>query len=106
MYRSKQRGPRTLIWVHTVCHRGFSRREKQTTFIAIGALRVISDNPFIEQVVSRINPPELQLNNANSSDTEASFLYLDLSLINGRVSWMWQDTGKCQEKYHVLLNHL
>ena len=50
-YRSKQCGPRTdcsyrssLILVHTVCHRAFlnsfSRRGKQTTFVAIGALRV------------------------------------------------------------------
>ena len=45
-YRSKQHGPRTdcsyrssLIWVYTVCHRGF-RREKQTTFVVIGALRI------------------------------------------------------------------
>ena len=31
----------SLILVHTVCHRGFlNRREKQTTFAAIGALRV------------------------------------------------------------------
>ena len=42
----------SLIWVHTVCHRGFlnisadeksrqfSRQEKQTIFVAIGALRV------------------------------------------------------------------
>ena len=30
------------IWVHTVCHRGFlkiSADEKNTTFVAIGALR-------------------------------------------------------------------
>ena len=35
----------SLIWVQTVCHRGLfkylSRREKQTTFVVIGALRVI-----------------------------------------------------------------
>ena len=34
----------SLIWVHTVCHSGllkhFSRRAKQTTFVAVGALRV------------------------------------------------------------------
>ena len=32
----------SLIWVHTVCHRGFlnvSADEKQTAFVAIGALR-------------------------------------------------------------------
>ena len=29
------------------------------------------DNPYFEQIVSHINPTELQLNKANSSDTEA-----------------------------------
>ena len=37
-------------------------------------------------MVSRIYPPELQLNKANSSDTEAPFLHLHLSISNGFVS--------------------
>ena len=37
-------------------------------------------------MVSRIYPPELQLNTANSSDTEAPFLDLHLSISNGFVS--------------------
>ena len=37
-------------------------------------------------MVSQIYPTELQLNKANSSDTEAPFLYLDLSITNDRVS--------------------
>ena len=31
------------------------------------------DNPCFEQMVGQIKPTELQLNNANSSDTEAPF---------------------------------
>ena len=44
------------------------------------------DNPYFEQMVGHIYPTELQLNKANSSDTEASFLDLNLSLTNGIVS--------------------
>ena len=31
------------------------------------------DNPYFEQMVGQIYPTELQLNKANSSDTEAPF---------------------------------
>ena len=44
------------------------------------------DNPYFEGMVSRIYPPELQLNKANTSDTEAPFLDLYLSISNGFVS--------------------
>ena len=44
------------------------------------------DNPYFEGMVSRIYPPELQLNKANTSDTEALFLDLHLSISNGFVS--------------------
>ena len=37
-------------------------------------------------MVNRIYPPELQLNKANTSDTEAPFLDLHLSVSNGFVS--------------------
>ena len=37
-------------------------------------------------MVSQIYPPELQLNKANSSHTEAPFLDLDLSITNYIVS--------------------
>ena len=45
----EQTAPRSsLIWVHTVCHRGYlnisADKKKQTTFVAIGALRVNNDN--------------------------------------------------------------
>ena len=44
------------------------------------------DNPYFEQMVGKIYPTELQLNKANSSDTEVSFLDSDLSILNGIVS--------------------
>ena len=45
-----------------------------------------TDNPYFEGMVGRIYPPELQLNKANASDTEAPFLDLHLSISNGFVS--------------------
>ena len=44
------------------------------------------DIPYFEQMVGQIYPTELQLNKANSSDTEAPFLNLNLSITNGIVS--------------------
>ena len=44
------------------------------------------DNPYFEGMVNRIYPPELQLNKANTSDTEAPFFDLHLSISNGFVS--------------------
>ena len=43
------------------------------------------DNPYFEQLVGQIYPTELQLNKANSSNTEAPFLDLNLSITNGIV---------------------
>ena len=37
------------------------------------------DNPYFEGMVNRIYLPELQLNKANTSDTEALFLHLSIS---------------------------
>ena len=45
-----------------------------------------TDNPYFEVMVNDIYPPELQLNKANTSDTEAPFLDLHLSISNGFVS--------------------
>ena len=36
------------------------------------------DNPYFEQMVGQIYPTELQINKANSSDSEAPFLDLNL----------------------------
>ena len=44
------------------------------------------DNPYFEQMVGQIYPTDLQLDKANSSDTEAPFLDLNLSITIGIVS--------------------
>ena len=44
------------------------------------------DNPYFEGMVKQIYPPELQLNKANNTDTEAPFLDLHLSISNVFVS--------------------
>ena len=44
------------------------------------------DNQYFEQMVGQIYPTELQLNKANTSNTEAPFLDLNLSITNGIVS--------------------
>ena len=51
------------------------------------------DNPYFEQMVGQIYPTELQLNKANSSDTEAPFLDLNLSITNGIVSSKFMING-------------
>ena len=43
------------------------------------------DNPSFEGMVNQIYPSELQLNKTNTSDTEAPFLDLHLSISNGFV---------------------
>ena len=43
------------------------------------------DNNFFDSMVNRIYPSELQLNKANVSDAEASFLDLHLSILDGFV---------------------
>ena len=44
------------------------------------------DNPYFEQMVGQIYLTENQLNKANSSDTEAPFLDLNLSIASGIFS--------------------
>ena len=44
------------------------------------------DKAYFEGMVDQIYSPELQLNKANTRDTEAPFLDLHLSLANGFVS--------------------
>ena len=43
------------------------------------------DNIFFDSMVNRIYPSELQINKANVSDTEASYLDLNLSISDGFV---------------------
>ena len=45
-----------------------------------------SNNVYFDNMVSQIYPSELQLNKANTSDTEAAFLDLHLSISNDIVS--------------------
>ena len=44
------------------------------------------DNTYFDGLISQLYLPELQLNKANSSDTEAAFLDLHLSIVDGFVS--------------------
>ena len=44
------------------------------------------DDIYFDQMVDHIYPTELQLNRANSSDTEVPFLDLNLCISNGTVS--------------------
>ena len=44
------------------------------------------NNVYFDTMVSRLYPPELQLNKANNSDTEAAYLDLHLSISNDIVS--------------------
>ena len=53
------------------------------------------DNPYFEGMVNQIYPPELQLNKANTSDTEAPLLDLHLSISYGFVSCKIYD--KCDD---------
>ena len=51
------------------------------------------DNPYFEGMVKQIYPPELQLNKANNTDTEAPFLDLlllqmDLFLLKFMINAM------------------
>ena len=57
--------------------------EKSIIFYSI---RVNIDNPYFEGMINQIYPSELQLNKANTSDTEAPFLDLHLSISYGFVS--------------------
>ena len=57
---------------------------KSTSRYLDGLLNI--DNPYFEGIVNRIYPPKLQLNKVNSSDTEAPFLDMHLSISNGFVS--------------------
>ena len=49
---------------------------------------LIIDNGYFDNMVSQIYPSELQLNKANTSDTEAAFLDLHLSISNDIPKFM------------------
>ena len=50
------------------------------------------NNVYFDNMVSQIYPSELQLNKSNTSDTEAAFLVLHLSISNELVSIKIYDT--------------
>ena len=53
------------------------------------------DNPYFEQMVGQIYPTELQLKKSNSSDTEAPFFDLNLSITkyiaSSKMYYKWDD---------------
>ena len=53
------------------------------------------DNIHFEQMVHRIYPAELQLNEANASDTEAAFSDLNLPIHNDTVSKKYMINFDC-----------
>ena len=57
-----------------------------TRFLQIPDRSVFIDNPYFEGMVNQMYPSELKLNKAITSDTEAPFLDLHLSISNGFVS--------------------
>ena len=56
------------------------------------------DNPYFDRtwIVNQIYSPELQLNIANTTDTEAPFLDLHLSIANGFVSFEIYKHADCR----------
>ena len=59
-------------------------------------------NPYFQGMVNRFYPPDLQLNKANTSDTEAPVLDLYLSISNGFVSFKIYD--KCDDFDFAIVN--
>ena len=57
---------------------------KPTSRYLDGLLNI--ENPYFEGMVKQIYPSELQLNKANTTDTESPFLDLHLSIANGFVA--------------------
>ena len=64
------------------------------------------DNPYFKQMVGQIYPTELELNKAHSSDTEAPFFDLNLSVTNGIVSSKIYDTCKRDDFNFDIVNFL
>ena len=69
----------------------FSQVKIRLTLLRLSSSRYLDDllnidNIYFDKIVDRICPTELQLNRANSSDTEATFLDLNLCISNGTVS--------------------
>ena len=83
-----------------------------STFRYLDALFDI-ENPYFEEMVYQIYPPELQLNKAYTSNTEALFLDFHLSISYGFVSSKINDKFPfldgdvpCQPSYGVYISQL
>ena len=63
---------------------------------------ILNYNVYFDNIVSQIYPSELQLNKANTSDTEAAFLDLHLSISNDIVSAKIDD--KCDDFDFYIVN--
>ena len=61
-------------------------------------------NVYFDNMVSQIYPSELQLNKANTSDTEAAFLDLHLSISNYIVSTKTYDTRERDDFDFEIIN--
>ena len=78
------------IYKCQICRKSFTRRPDANRHLRnchrtdIDLINI--DNIYFDQMVDRIYPTKLQLNRANSSDTEAPFLDLNLCISNGTVS--------------------
>ena len=79
---------RYSLEISVMASRGIVLSRQRTTTALIRYLDDLLniDNPCFEGMVNRINLSELQLNKANTSDTEAPSLNLHLSISNGFVS--------------------
>ena len=60
------------------------------------------NNVYFDNIVSQIYPSKLQLNKSNTSDTEAAFLDLHLSISNDIVSTKISD--KCDDLAFEIVN--
>ena len=63
---------------------------------------LIIDNTYFDSMIKQIYPSELQLNKANSSDTEAPFLDLHLTISDGVASSKIYD--KCDDFHFDIVN--
>ena len=74
-----------IPWILLECKSSYGIEAFNSTSMHLDDLLNI-DNPYFEGMVNQMYPLKLQLNKANISDTECSFLYLHLSVANGLVS--------------------
>ena len=67
-------------------------------------LNINNGYPYFEGIVNQIHPPELKLNNANTTDTKAPFLDLHLSIANGFVLFFSKIYDKRDDFHFAIVN--